>query len=137
MNKNQGTIHVCMDFHDLNKYCPKDNFPKPFIDQILDECAGRKVFFFMDGFSRYNQIQIKHKDQHKTKFVCPWGTFAYCKMPFVLKNVGATFQHFMTFAFHDIKHILEDYLDDLVAQSCKRVNHPKNLQLVFEICRHY
>jgi hypothetical protein len=68
MNKKQGTIHVCMDFRDLNKAYPKDNFPTPFIDQILNECAGSEVFYFMDGFSGYNQIQIKPEDQHKTNF---------------------------------------------------------------------
>jgi hypothetical protein len=56
VNKNQGTIHVCIDFRDLNKAFPKDNFPTPFIDQILDECAGSEVFSFIDGFSGYNQI---------------------------------------------------------------------------------
>jgi hypothetical protein len=62
VNKNKGTIRVCMDFCDMNEACPKDNFPTPFIDQILDECAGSKIFSFMDGFSSYNQIQIKPKD---------------------------------------------------------------------------
>jgi hypothetical protein len=81
-----------MDFHDLNKTCPKDNFPTPFIDQIIDECEGCEAFSFMDGFSGYNQKQIKLEDQHKTTFICPWGTFAYHKMPFGLKNAGATFQ---------------------------------------------
>jgi hypothetical protein len=56
VNKKQGTIRVCMDFRYLNKACPKDNFLTPFIDQILDECAGSKVFSFMDGFSGYNKI---------------------------------------------------------------------------------
>jgi hypothetical protein len=59
VNKKQGTIHVCMDFHDLNKACLKDKFPTPFIDHIVDECIGCEVFSFMDGFSGYNQIQIK------------------------------------------------------------------------------
>jgi hypothetical protein len=62
INKKQGTIHVCTDFPDLNKAYPKDNFPTPFVDQIVDECAGCEVFSFMDGFSRYNQIQIKFED---------------------------------------------------------------------------
>jgi hypothetical protein len=91
VNKNKGTIRICMDFHDLNKACPKDNFPIPFIDHIVDECAGCEVFSFMDGFSGYNQIQIKPKDQHKTTFICPSGTVSYRKMSFGLKNVGATF----------------------------------------------
>jgi hypothetical protein len=69
--KKKGTICVCMDFRALDKACPKDNFPTPFIDHILDECAGSKVFSFMDGFLGYNQIQIKPKDQHKMKFICP------------------------------------------------------------------
>jgi hypothetical protein len=106
MNKKQGTIRVCMEFRDLNKACPKDNFPMPFIDHILDECAGSEIFSFMDGFLGYNQIQIKPKDQHKMTFICPWGTFAYRKMPFNQKNAEATFQQAMTFAFHDLKHIV-------------------------------
>jgi hypothetical protein len=69
----------------------------------------------MDGFSGYNQIQIKPEDQHKTAFTCWWGTFAYRKMPFGLKNAGATFQQDMSFSFHDLKHIDEAYLDDLVS----------------------
>ena len=61
----------------------------------------------MDGFSRYNQIQIKPEDQHKTAFICPWGTFVYKKMPFGLKNDGATFRWAMNFSFHDIKAIVK------------------------------
>jgi hypothetical protein len=126
-NKKQGMIHVCMDFHDLNKACPKDNFPTPFIDHIVDECTGCQAFSFMDGFSRYNQIQIKPKDQHKTTFICPWGTFSYPKMPFRLKNVRPTFQPAMYFSFHELKHIVEAYLNDLASRSRKRVDHPKHL----------
>ena len=71
VDKKHGTIRICTDFHDLNRSYPKDNFPTPFIDQMLDECVGSEVFSFMDGFSGYNQIQIKPKDQHKTAFICP------------------------------------------------------------------
>jgi hypothetical protein len=137
VNKKQGTIRVCTDFHDLNKACPKDNFPTPFIDQIIDECAGCKAFSFMDGFLGYNQIQIKPEDQHKTTFICPFGTFAYHKMPFGLKNAGATFQRAMSFDFHDLKHIVEAYLDDLASRSHKRTNHPTHLRLIFECCRYF
>ena len=77
VDKKQGAIHIFTDFHDLNRACLKDNFPTPFIDHILDECAGSEVFSLMDGFSGYNQIQIKPKDQHKTTFICPWDTFSY------------------------------------------------------------
>ena len=58
VDKKQGTIHVCTDFHDLNKACPKDNYPTPFIDQIIDACVGSEVFSFIDGLFGYNQIQI-------------------------------------------------------------------------------
>ena len=56
VNKKEGKIRVCTDFQDLNKVCPKENYPTPFIDQILDDCAGDEIFSFMDGFSKYNQI---------------------------------------------------------------------------------
>jgi hypothetical protein len=114
----------------MNKSCPKHNFPTPFIDQILDDCVGSEVFYFMDKFSRYNQIQIKPEDQHKTTFICPWGTFAYQKMSFILKNVGETFQHAMTFAFHDLKNIVEAYVDNLTSHSRKREDHSTHLWLV-------
>ena len=91
----------------------------------------------MDNFSGYNQIQIKPENQHKTTFICPWGTFAYRKMPFGLKNIVATFQQVMTLIFHDLKTIIEVYLDDLAAHSCLRVRHPYHLRLVFERCCHY
>ena len=82
VNKKQGTICVCMDFHDLNKAYPKENFSTPFIDQILEKCAGSEVFYFMDIFLGYNQIKIKPEDQHKTTFICPWGTSATLEQPF-------------------------------------------------------
>ena len=61
VDKQQGMIRICTDFRDLNRACPKDNFPTPFINQILDECVGSEVFSFMDGFLGYNHIQIKPK----------------------------------------------------------------------------
>jgi hypothetical protein len=125
-------IHLCTNFYDLNKACPKDNFPTPFIEQIVNECTGCEVFSFMDGFSGYNQIQTKPKDQHKTTFIFPWGTFSYRKMPFVLKNVGAIFHCAMSFTFHDLEHIFEANLDDLASHSCKRSDHPAHLRLIYE-----
>ena len=91
----------------------------------------------MDCFSRYIQIEIKPKDQHNTTFIFPWGNFAYQKIPFGLKNARATFQRAMTFDFHDLKNIIEVYLDDLAAHSHLRVRHPYHLRLVFKICHHY
>jgi hypothetical protein len=137
VNKKKGTIHICMEFHDLNKACLKENFPTPFIDHIVDEFTCCEVFSFMDIFLGYNQIQIKPEDQHKMDFICPWGTFAYRKMHFGLKNVGDTFQRAMSFAFHNLKHIVEVYLDDLESCSCKGSDHPTHLPLIFERCHYY
>ena len=91
----------------------------------------------MDGFSRYNQIQIKLEDQHKTALIFSWGTFVYKNMPFGLKNARETLQRAMNFAFHDIKAIVEPYLDDLLTHSPKRIDHPDHLRLIFERCRYY
>jgi hypothetical protein len=121
----------------LNKACPKDNYPSPFIDQIIDDCAGCEIFSFMDGFSGYNQINILPQVQHKMTFICPWGTFAYKKLPFGLKNIGATFQHAMSYAFHDIKSIVKPYLDHLSEKTQWCQDHMDHLQQIFMHCRHY
>ena len=91
----------------------------------------------MDGFFSYNQIEIFPSDQHKTTFICPWGSFSYNKLPFDLKNAQATFQRAMSYAFHDVKHIVEPYLDDLPAHSQRREDHPGHLRDIFLRCRHY
>ena len=94
-------------------------------------CRDKKNSF-MDDFSGYNQIQIKLEYQHKTVFICPWDTFSYRKIPFVLKNTRATFQQAIKFSFHELKRIIEVYLDDLSTHSCFRVNHPYHWRLVFQ-----
>ena len=81
----------------------------------------------MDEFLGYNQIQIKNEDQHNTAFIFPWGTFVYRKMPFGLKNARATFQRATTFSFHDLKKIIEVYLDNIATHSHLRVCHPYHL----------
>jgi hypothetical protein len=91
----------------------------------------------MDGFLGYNQIQIKPEDQHQTIFICHWVKFMYRKMPFCLKNIGATFHRAILFSFHDLRHIVEAYLDDLASCSCKISDHPTHLRLIFEQCRYY
>jgi hypothetical protein len=109
----------------------------PFIDQIIDDCAGHEALSFMDGFSGYNQIQIHPADQYKTAFITPWGTFAYRVMPFGLKNASATFQRAMTYIFHDLAAIILAYLDDLTARSKKRTQHLDDLRIIFQRCRQY
>jgi hypothetical protein len=137
INKKQGTIHVCVDYRDINKSCPKDNFPTPFVDQIVDDCVGSEIFSLMDGFSGYNQINIVPANQHKITFICPWGTFAYRKLPFGLKNAGANFQCAIFYAFHDVKHIVQPYIDDLPTHSMHCVDHPTHLRAIFLRCRFY
>jgi hypothetical protein len=68
VTKKQGTIGVCVDYRDINKACPKDNYLTPFFDQIIDDCAGSEIFSLMDGFFGYNQINILPQDQHKIVF---------------------------------------------------------------------
>ena len=114
--------------------CPKDNYPTPFIDQIIDNYAGCEIFSFMDGFSGYNQINVHPDDQNKTKFICPWGTFAYRKLPFGLNNIGETLQRAMDYTFNDIKHLVQPYLDDLPVHSGNHNNHPMNLRAIFLCC---
>lgn len=113
VTKKWGTIRVCVDYRDINKACPKDNCPTHSINQIIDDCACSEVFSFMDGFSRYNQINILPADQHKTAFIFPWGTFVYNKLPFVLKNASANFQRgchmISTTSGTSFSHILTTY----------------------------
>ncbi|KAH9327185.1 hypothetical protein KI387_007363 [Taxus chinensis] len=90
--KKNGKIHICIDFQDINKACPKDDFLLPSIDVIVDATTGFELLSLMDGFSGYNQIKISEQDQAKTTFITPWGTYFYVVMPFGLKNAGATYQ---------------------------------------------
>jgi hypothetical protein len=123
-----------MDFCDLNHAYPKDNFPTPFINQIIDDYVGHEALSFMDSFSVYNQIQIHPTYQYKTAFTTPWGTFVYRFMSFGLNNVGATFQWAMTYIFHGLAHIILTYLDDLTARSKKHTQHLNDLRIIFQRC---
>lgn len=134
INKKKGTIKVCVDYRDINKASPKDNYPTPYIDQIIEYCASNETFPFMGGFSKYNQINILLVDHHKTIFIFPWGTFAYRKLQFGLNNVNATFQWAMSYAFHDINNIVQPYLDDLPAHLLKQEDHPMHLRAIFIRC---
>ncbi|KAK0604950.1 hypothetical protein LWI29_021218 [Acer saccharum] len=104
---------VCIDYRKLNTATKKDHFPLPFIDQMLERLAGHAYYCFLDGFSGYNQIAITPKDQEKTTFTCPFGTFAYRRMPFGLCNAPATFQRCMMSIFSDmLEKYIEVFMDD-------------------------
>ncbi|GJZ99732.1 reverse transcriptase domain-containing protein, partial [Tanacetum coccineum] len=104
---------VCIDYRKLNEATRKDHFPLPFMDQMLERLAGNEFYCFLDGFSGYFQIPIDPQDQEKTTFTCPYGTFAYRRMPFGLCNAPGTFQRCMMAIFHDmIEKTMELYMDD-------------------------
>ena len=99
VRKNNRKWRMCVDFTDLNRACPKDSYPFPRIDTLVDSTAKHKLLSFMDAFSGYNQIKMKEEDQEKTSFVTSQGLFCYKVMPFRLKNVGATYQRLMNKMF--------------------------------------
>ena len=92
VKKANGKWRMCVDFTNLNQACPKDSFPLPRINQLVDSTAGHKLLTFMDTFSGYNQILMTEEDQEKTAFVTSQGLYCYRVMPFRLKNAGATYQ---------------------------------------------
>nr|GEV85435.1 reverse transcriptase domain-containing protein [Tanacetum cinerariifolium] len=104
---------VCIDYRKLNKVTRKDYFPLPFMDQMLERLTGNQYYCFLNGFSSYFQIPIDLKDQEKTTFTCPYGTFSYRGMPFGLCNAPGTFQRCMMAIFHDmIEKTMEVFMDD-------------------------
>ena len=90
--KKDGKVQMCVYFRDLNKASPKDDFPLPHIDVLVNNTARNALLSFMDGFSRYNQIKMALEDMEKTSFITSWGTYCYKVMPFGLKNASATYQ---------------------------------------------
>ena len=127
-----------MDFCNLNKACPKNEFPLPNIDLLVDSTTGSSMFSFMDGYSGYNQIRMATKDAKKTTFRTLIENFYYTVMPFGLKNAGATYQRTMTAIFHDMMHKeMEDYVDDIVVKSKTRTGHLQVLEQVFKRCKEY
>ena len=104
VEKKNRQIRCCVDFRNLNRGCPKDEFPLPNMDLLIDYAASSAMFSFMDKFSGYNQIRMAPKDAEKTTFKTPIGNFYYTVMPFKLKNSSPTYQWTMTAIFHDKMH---------------------------------
>ena len=105
VKKANGKWRMCVDLTDLNKACPKDSYPLPRIDQLVDSTVRHNLLSFMDAFSGYNQIRIDETDQEKTSFVTSQGLFYYKVMPFGLKNVGATYQRLVNHMFCKVEFI--------------------------------
>ncbi|CAL2228165.1 unnamed protein product [Prunus armeniaca] len=130
--KINGQICICVDFRDLNEAFPKDDFPLPIIELMVDATTSHEALSFMDGSSGYNQIRMLPEDEELTAFRTPKGIYCYKVMPFGLKNAGTTYQHVMQKIFGDMLHKnVECYVDDLVIKSKRREDHLKDLRMVF------
>ena len=92
VSKKGGKWQVCVNYTDLNEACPKDSFPLPRINKIIDAVAGHGILSFLDAFFRYHQILMHPPDTKKIVFITSHGLYYYDVMPFGLKNVGATYQ---------------------------------------------
>ena len=126
---------ICIDYRKLNKATRKDHFPLPFLDQMLDRLAGHEYYCFLDGYSGYNQIAIAPDDQEKTTFTCPYGTFAFQRMPFGLCNAPGTFQRCMMAIFSDmVEKTIEIFMDDFSVMGNSFDNCLKNLRAVLARC---
>ena len=127
-----------MDNTDLNDTCPKDSFPLPHIDQIVDASAGHGMLSFLDVFSGYHQIPMHPPDVEKTSFIMPHGLYCYNVMPFGLKNTGATYQRLVMKMFRPLlDNTMEVYIDDLLVKSKQRPDHVTHLQQAFDLLREY
>ncbi|KAL5552836.1 hypothetical protein UlMin_040237 [Ulmus minor] len=138
VKKANGNWRVCVDFTDLNRACPKDSFPLPRIDQLVDATAGHELLSFMDAYSGYNQIRMHEEDQEHTAFLTNQGLYCYKVMSFGLKNARATYQQLVNKMFKDqIGKTMEVYVDDMLVKSLKTEEHIQNLKETFEILRRY
>ncbi|KAK1595433.1 hypothetical protein QYE76_018790, partial [Lolium multiflorum] len=126
---------MCIDFRKVNKVTKKDHYPLPFIDQMLERLSKNTHFCFLDGYSGFSQIAVKAKDQEKTTFTCPYGTYAYRRMPFGLCNAPATFQRCMSAIFHGFcESIVEVFMDDFSVYGNSFDSCLRNLDKVLQRC---
>ena len=126
---------MVIDFRKLNKATKKDHYPLPFIDQMLERLCKHTHYCFLDGYSVFSQIPVSAKDQSKTTFTCPFGTFAYRRMPFGLCNAPATFQRCMMAIFSDFcEKICEVFMDDFSVYGSSFDDCLSNLDRVLQRC---
>ena len=137
VKKPNGTWRMCVDYTDLNKACPKDEYPLPRIDQILDSTSRCELLYFLDAYSGYHQISMCIDDEEKTTFITPLGVYYYIKMPFGLKNAGSTYQR----GVHIVPegHIgrnTEAHIDDIVVKRKFKGDLITNLEETFNnLCK--
>jgi hypothetical protein len=138
--KSTGKIWVCIDFRNLNKATPKDVYPMPIADMVINNASGHRVISFLDGNVGYNQIFMTEEDMSKTVFRCPCfiGLFEWVVMTFDLKNAGATYQTAMNLIFYDLLGIILDvYIDDIIVKSDSIDGHLADLRLALDRMHRY
>jgi hypothetical protein len=132
VQKKNGKWRMCIDFTNLNKACPKDNFPLPRIDMIIDSVAGCEVMSLLDCFSGYHQIYMKEEDKASTSFITPFSTFYFVQMPEGLKNTGSTFSRLTKKILeHQMGRNIFTYVDDIVVASKNKDDHLSDLVETF------
>jgi hypothetical protein len=140
VQKKDDRWRVCMDFRDLNRATPKDEYPMPVAETLINAATGNKILSFMDGNAGYNQIFMALQDIHKTAFRVPdaVGLFEYVVMTFGLKNAGTMYQHAMNYIYHGlIVKLVEIYIDDVVVKSTLTGRLLEDLRQVFERTRRF
>ena len=129
---------MCIDYTDLKRACPKDCYPLPRIDQLVDAIAGHERLTFLDAFSGYNQIRMATQDQKDTAFITNRGAYCYKVMPFGLKNAGATYQRMVDKLFkYQLGRNMEVYIDDMIVKSKVVGTHLDNLAETFQTLRQF
>jgi hypothetical protein len=138
--KGSGKIRVCIDSRNLNRATPKDEYPMPIANMLINGALGYKILSFLDGNTDYNQIFMVEEDMYKTSFRCPGfvGLFEWVVMTFRLNNAGATYQRVMNLIFHELLGIIvEVYIYDMVVKLASLDSHLADLRLAFEKMRQY
>jgi len=133
VKKHNGKWRMCIDFTDLNKACPKDEFPLPRIHTLVDAAAGSEMMSLLDCYSGYHQIWMRKEDEPKTSFITPFGTYCYLRMPEGLKNAGGSFSR-MTLAVvkGQLGRNILTYVDDIIVKSDKQEHHIEDLKETFQ-----
>ena len=130
--KNTTKLRMCVDYTSLNKHCPKDHFPMPRIDQIIDATSGCDRLSFLDAYSGYNQIKLKVGDEEKTALITPYGVFCYMVMSFGLKNAGDTYQRTMQACLlEQIGRNIYVYVDDIIVTTHNEASLVDDLRETF------
>jgi len=138
VKKANGKWRMCVDFIDLNKACPKDSYPLPSIDALVDSASGCKMLSFLNGFSGYNQIKMHPKDKSKTAFMTELSCYCYTVMSFGLKNTGATYERLMGRVLAAIiGRNVQAYVDDMVMTSQVKDQHVIDLEELFTTITKY